>query len=95
MKEQHVVQPEQLEKEDNIIVELSDKEKMNLIERLGNEDTDNSKNMFENFNPLLENAARLIVDTQIGSTALIQRRMKLGYNRAGRIMDQLEAIGVV
>ncbi|KYP14861.1 DNA translocase FtsK [Flavihumibacter sp. CACIAM 22H1] len=45
--------------------------------------------------PLFEEAARLIVANQIGSTSLLQRRMKLGYNRAGRLMDQLEAAGVV
>ena len=45
--------------------------------------------------PLFEDAARLIVTSQIGSTSLLQRRMKLGYNRAGRLMDQLEAAGVV
>lgn len=44
---------------------------------------------------LFEDAARLIVSSQMGSTSLIQRRMKLGYNRAGRLMDQLEAAGVV
>ena len=42
-----------------------------------------------------ENAARLIVANQHGSTSMIQRRLKLGYNRAGRIMDQLEAMGIV
>jgi len=45
--------------------------------------------------PLFEDAARLIVANQMGSTSLIQRRMKLGYNRAGRLMDQLEAAGIV
>jgi S-DNA-T family DNA segregation ATPase FtsK/SpoIIIE len=40
---------------------------------------------------LFEDAARLIVASQSGSTSLLQRRMKLGYNRAGRLMDQLEA----
>ncbi len=45
--------------------------------------------------PLFEDAARLIVQNQVGSTSLLQRRMKLGYNRAGRLMDQLEAAGVV
>lgn len=44
---------------------------------------------------LFEEAARLIVQNQIGSTSLLQRRMKLGYNRAGRLMDQLEAAGIV
>ena len=45
--------------------------------------------------PLFEDAARLIVASQVGSTSLLQRRMKLGYNRAGRLMDQLEASGIV
>ncbi len=44
---------------------------------------------------LFEEAARLIVMHQQGSTSLIQRKMKLGYNRAGRIIDQLEAAGIV
>ncbi|RTL60973.1 MAG: DNA translocase FtsK [Sphingobacteriales bacterium] len=44
---------------------------------------------------LFEDAARLIVQSQMGSTSLLQRRMKLGYNRAGRLMDQLEAAGIV
>lgn len=48
-----------------------------------------------NRDPLFEEAARLIVTHQQGSTSLIQRRMKLGYNRAGRLIDQLEAAGVV
>ncbi|MGC8865478.1 MAG: DNA translocase FtsK 4TM domain-containing protein [Bacteroidales bacterium] len=45
--------------------------------------------------PLFEEAARLVVIHQQGSTSLIQRKLKLGYNRAGRIMDQLEAAGIV
>jgi S-DNA-T family DNA segregation ATPase FtsK/SpoIIIE len=45
--------------------------------------------------PLFEQAATLIVQNQVGSTSLLQRRMKLGYNRAGRLMDQLESAGVV
>ncbi len=45
--------------------------------------------------PLFEDAARLIVMHQQGSTSLIQRKLKLGYNRAGRIIDQLEATGIV
>jgi DNA segregation ATPase FtsK/SpoIIIE, S-DNA-T family len=44
---------------------------------------------------LFEDAARVIVATQQGSTSLIQRKLKLGYNRAGRIIDQLEAAGIV
>ena len=53
-----------------------------------------------NFGPdewdeFFEDAARTLVQTQQGSTSMIQRRLKLGYNRAGRIMDQLEAAGIV
>lgn len=44
---------------------------------------------------LFEDAARLIVAHQQGSTSLIQRKLKLGYNRAGRLIDQLEAAGIV
>ena len=44
---------------------------------------------------MLDDAAHLVVETQHGSTSMIQRRLKLGYNRAGRIMDQLEGLGIV
>jgi S-DNA-T family DNA segregation ATPase FtsK/SpoIIIE len=44
---------------------------------------------------LFDDAARLIVIHQQGSTSLIQRKFSIGYNRAGRIMDQLEAMGIV
>lgn len=44
---------------------------------------------------LFEDAATIIVQTQQGSTSLLQRKLKLGYNRAGRIIDQLEAAGIV
>jgi S-DNA-T family DNA segregation ATPase FtsK/SpoIIIE len=45
--------------------------------------------------PLFDEAARLIVIQQQGSTSLIQRKFSIGYNRAGRLMDQLEAAGIV
>lgn len=44
---------------------------------------------------LFEDAARLVVMTQQGSASLLQRKLKLGYNRAGRLIDQLEAAGIV
>ena len=61
----------------------------------------NDKNTGEDFgadgtlDELFEDAARVIVQNQMGSTSLIQRRLKLGYNRAGRLMDQLESAGIV
>ncbi|MBR1449476.1 MAG: DNA translocase FtsK 4TM domain-containing protein [Prevotella sp.] len=45
--------------------------------------------------PMFDDAARLIVSTQQGSTSLIQRKFSIGYNRAGRLMDQLEKAGIV
>ncbi len=49
----------------------------------------------EHLDPIFEKAAQLIVDTQQGSTSLIQRKLGVGYNRAGRLMDQLEKAGIV
>jgi S-DNA-T family DNA segregation ATPase FtsK/SpoIIIE len=59
---------------------------------LGSQDTDMSP---ADRDELFEDAARVIVNAQQGSTSLIQRKLKLGYNRAGRIIDQLEAAGIV
>ncbi len=61
---------------------------------------DEEKEAISEFDPnerdeLFEDAALIIVQTQQGSTSLLQRKLKLGYNRAGRIIDQLEAAGVV
>lgn len=49
----------------------------------------------ENLDPLFEDAARTIVLNQQGSTSMIQRRFSIGYNRAGRLMDQMEKAGIV
>ncbi len=50
---------------------------------------------YSELDEMFEDAARLVVQNQHGSTSMIQRRLKLGYNRAGRIMDQMEALGIV
>ena len=49
----------------------------------------------EDRDPLFKDAAEIVVIAQQGSASLLQRKMKLGYNRAGRIIDQLEAAGIV
>ena len=49
----------------------------------------------EDRDPLFNDAAEIVVTAQQGSASLLQRKMKLGYNRAGRIIDQLEAAGIV
>lgn len=49
----------------------------------------------DKLDPLFKDAARLVVTHQQGSTSLIQRKFSIGYNRAGRIMDQLEKANIV
>ena len=49
----------------------------------------------KNRDELFDDAARIVVLNQTGSTSSIQRKFSIGYNRAGRIMDQLEAAGIV
>lgn len=67
-----------------------------LPEFHGDEDLQGSATLtYRDLDEMFEDAARLIVSQQHGSTSMIQRRLKLGYNRAGRIMDQLEAVGIV
>lgn len=60
------------------------------------EEIENKENIkFSELDELFEDAAKLVVNTQHGSTALIQRKLALGYNRALRIMDQMEQLGIV
>ena len=68
-----------------------------LLPEFAGENADAGSKEFDSDNrdPMFEDAARLIVMHQQGSTSLIQRKLKLGYNRAGRIIDQLEAAGIV
>mgnify|MGYP001293351726 CR=1 FL=1 len=67
-----------------------------LPEYVGEEETLNGRDVsLADLDDMLEDAARLVVQSQHGSTSMIQRRLKLGYNRAGRIMDQLQMLGIV
>jgi S-DNA-T family DNA segregation ATPase FtsK/SpoIIIE len=66
-----------------------------LPEYEGDEETGPSSVDLSDRDALFEEAAKLIVAHQQGSTSLIQRKLKLGYNRAGRLIDQLEAAGIV
>lgn len=66
-----------------------------LPEYVDDKDMEGKEISLQDRDPLFEEAARVIVQNQQGSTSLLQRRMKLGYNRAGRLMDQLEAAGIV
>lgn len=66
-----------------------------LPEFHGDDETAQSQLSMDDLDDMFEDAAKLIVENKHGSTSMIQRRLKLGYNRAGRIMDQLEAMGIV
>ncbi|SFE86083.1 DNA segregation ATPase FtsK/SpoIIIE, S-DNA-T family [Chitinophaga sp. CF118] len=66
-----------------------------LPEYVDDKDMEGKEISLQDRDTLFEEAARIIVQNQQGSTSLLQRRMKLGYNRAGRLMDQLEAAGIV
>ena len=68
-----------------------------ILPEVPDDDGDDSVKSFDpnDRDPMFIEAARLIVQSQHGSTSLIQRKLKLGYNRAGRIIDQLEGAGIV
>ena len=66
-----------------------------LPEYVGDSEGGNPNADLDDKDVMFEDAARVIVMHQSGSTSLIQRKLKLGYNRAGRIIDQLEAAGIV
>ncbi len=66
-----------------------------LPEFYGDEEGESAEFDASELDLMFDDAARLMVSHQQGSTSLIQRKMKLGYNRAGRIIDQLEGAGIV
>ena len=66
-----------------------------LPEYVGDAEGGNPNADLDDRDAMFEDAARVVVMHQSGSTSLIQRKLKLGYNRAGRIIDQLEAAGIV
>lgn len=68
---------------------------LHLPEYIDDNDTGNQEIDLRKRDPMFDEAARLVVQHQQGSTSLIQRKLSIGYNRAGRIIDQLEAAGIV
>jgi S-DNA-T family DNA segregation ATPase FtsK/SpoIIIE len=68
---------------------------MHLPEYIDDSDSGLAEVDLKKRDPMFEEAARLVVQHQQGSTSLIQRKLAIGYNRAGRIIDQLEAAGIV
>ncbi len=66
-----------------------------LPEYVSDESGSTKENNIEDRDPIFREAAEVVVNAQQGSASLLQRKLKLGYNRAGRIIDQLEAAGIV
>ncbi|RZV66665.1 MAG: DNA translocase FtsK, partial [Flavobacteriaceae bacterium] len=66
-----------------------------LPEYVGEESGTSLDNIISDRDVLFKEAAEVIVTAQQGSASLLQRKLKLGYNRAGRLIDQLEAAGIV
>ena len=66
-----------------------------LPEYKGDEQKSGLDNNIDDRDPMFREAAEVVINAQQGSASLLQRKLKLGYNRAGRIIDQLEAAGIV
>jgi len=66
-----------------------------LPDYVGDSDSGSGVADLTNRDEMFDDAARLVVSNQVGSTSMIQRKFSIGYNRAGRLMDQLEAAGIV
>ena len=66
-----------------------------LPEYISEESSTSTDNNINDRDPIFREAAEVVVNAQQGSASLLQRKLKLGYNRAGRIIDQLEAAGIV
>jgi S-DNA-T family DNA segregation ATPase FtsK/SpoIIIE len=87
--------PEVEEVIDHIAEQRGYPEPYYLPEYKGEEEIGDTALKPSDLDEMFEEAARLVVQSQHGSTSMLQRRFQLGYNRAGRIMDQLEALRVV
>ena len=74
---------------------MKENEIMAPMPETASDKTDNPSNDIETRDELFEEAAKYIVSLQQGSTASLQRHFSIGYNRAGRIMEQLEKAGVI
>jgi S-DNA-T family DNA segregation ATPase FtsK/SpoIIIE len=89
------VDTEEIEKITEIIGAQKGYSNAYLLPEFIDEEINNNEVNVEDRDPLFREAAEVIVNAQQGSASLLQRKMKLGYNRAGRIIDQLEAAGIV
>jgi DNA segregation ATPase FtsK/SpoIIIE, S-DNA-T family len=91
-----LIETEEIEAVNDFIAGQKGFEDVHLLPEVKDEsDSSDMEVSSDDLDPLFEDAARIVVQHQQGSTSLLQRRLKLGYNRAGRIIDQLESAGIV
>jgi len=79
-------------KESGEKIQISDVKKSGVD---SDDDNEAAKDFIDGYDPLFQESARLVVVYQQGSTSLLQRKLSLGYNRAGRIIDQLEQAKII
>jgi S-DNA-T family DNA segregation ATPase FtsK/SpoIIIE len=90
-----LIETEEVEKVVDFISEQDVYPSVHLLPEVKSEGEKAEAEALDDLDSMFEDAARIVVQHQQGSTSLLQRRLKLGYNRAGRIIDQLESAGVV
>lgn len=85
-----ILETKVIEDYNNLFAKYQSKEKIKTFNIDDNTDFD-----LDEKDPLFEDAAKLVVDSQSASSSLLQRKLKLGYNRAGRLINQLEAAEII
>jgi len=87
--------PKRIEEKPKVELVLSQEQIEHLIKEIAKNEIGIESYEFALLDPMFDDAARTIVNNQQGSTSLLQRKLNLGYNRANRIMEQLEDCGIV
>jgi len=89
------ISTEEIENIINFISSQKGFSKKYYLPKIEEERADDIANLIDDLDPMFEEAAKIIVETQQASTSFLQRKLKLGYSRAARIMDQLESTGII
>jgi S-DNA-T family DNA segregation ATPase FtsK/SpoIIIE len=89
------ISTDEVEKVTNFIYIQEGYKKRYFLPSIFTKSNSEGANFLADMDPMFEDAARVIVRHQQGSVSLLQRRLKLGYSRAARIVDQLEEAGIV
>jgi S-DNA-T family DNA segregation ATPase FtsK/SpoIIIE len=89
------ISTEEIENIINFISSQKGFSKKYYLPKIEEERADDIANLIDDLDPMFEEAAKIIVETQQASTSFLQRKLKLGYSRAARIMDELETTGII